>query len=100
MLGCSRLHPWAKHTHERMCTHTIQSSTSNASLRLGGSNGVRQDWPLPWTHPEREESSLLIRTDNVSTLAEVEGEIEGCVEEECVFRGGGMHWGRPLSGGE
>jgi hypothetical protein len=51
-------------------------------LRLGGSNGVRQDWPLPWTHPEREESSLLIRTDNVSTLAEVEGEIEGCVEGE------------------
>lgn len=36
----------------------------------------------------------------MSTLAEVEGEIEGCVEEECVFRGGGMHWGRPLSGGE
>lgn len=75
-------------------THTIQSSTSNASVRLGGSNWFRQDWTLPWTHPEREESSLLIRTDNVSTLAEVEGEIEG------VFRGGGGHWGRPLSGGE
>lgn len=47
-----------------------------------------------------QRGKRLIRTDNVSTLAEVEGEIEGCVEEECVFRGGGMHWGRPLSGGE